>query len=820
MKKILSLVLTLALVLGSFSVAFAEETSKPESTDTPKAEEPKDTAKAGGMLSDIAKSPNKEAINVVNNLGIVTGFPDGSFKPEENVNRAQFAAMITRALGTPESALAGLSSTSFKDVAGYQWAVKYLAFCEGKKIMNGYGDGTVRPGNTITPAEAVAMTLRAVGYTPNSAALVGTWPSNYITLGQDLGLYKEVTAGAQINRESAAQVIYNALGVQKVQVDKDGATTGLNSLDHSTTPATQVPISMLTSGLGCKPLPEQIIDGTEDALINLNPFIGALASGYTKDDKIISLKTKSQFISGEVTEVAGGKVTEIKVDDVAYAVKDYAAPAEFVNADKVAAGTIVPAKKDTLTLAAEVSGKTLTKVHSLIKWNVTKHKKVGSNVPNELKKFKLLGTEFLKDDNREIDTKSFTLEGVSTLDKIAENNVVYVYANSKNKIKRVVVGTEVVKDAKITGKKKDDYKVGDKKYAEANPKDAGSAVLKVGETYDFYLDGFGDIYYAKSVSKGANKFGVALGVQNSDGTFTGLVRYVNAEGKKVDSKFVQKAPDVMYNGIAQGTLFAYSVDKAGEFNSRDKDVTAETFAPDAGPPVKPITKGSNSLTDSTKSYKTSSDVVVFVKKAADKYEIGKFADIKNEINNDVDVLRNNDNVILALVVDKADYGKLDSDVFAVFNAKGETVKGDDTVTQYEGFNSKGEEITVTMTDNSGDALANNAKASLVWYFQYDSDKNISKPAVVADGTPADAKVVKDVKVVAASKVDGNSYFDGTKWYDLSSKGVVFKLADGEFEKSDLGSIDLSDLAIKLYMYDVDKDAGGYEIIIWTKDALV
>ena len=104
---------------------------------------------------------------------------------------------------------------------------------------------------------------------------------------------------------------------------------------------------------------------------------------------------------------------------------------------------------------------------------------------------------------------------------------------------------------------------------------------------------------------------------------------------------------------------------------------------------------------------------------------------------------------------------------------------------------------------------------------YDSDKNISKPAVVATGVPtADVVVVQDVKVVAASKVDGNSYFDGTKWYDLSSKGVVFKLAEGEFEKSDLGSIDLSDLAIKLYMYDVDKDAGEYEIIIWTKDALV
>ncbi len=805
MKKILSLVLTLALVLGSFSVVFADTT--PAATTTT----PQDTAVAGGMLTDIAKSPNKEAINVVNNLGIVTGFPDGTFKPGENVNRAQFAAMITRALGTPESALAGVASTSFKDIAGYQWAVKYLAFCEGKKIMNGYGDGTVRPGNTITPAEAVAMTLRAVGYTPNSAALVGSWPSNYITLGQDLGLYKDVTAGAQINREAAAQVIYNALGVQKVQVNKEGATTGLNSLDHSTTPATQVPISMLTSGLGCKPLKEQIIEGTEEALINLNPFVGALASGYVKDDKIVSLKPKTQFISGEVSEVKAGKITEIKVDDVAYTVKDNyggVTPVEFKNSDKVAGGTIVPVKKMNLTLAAEVSGKTLTKVHSVLKWDVTKHQKVGSSIQNEIKNKKLLGKEFIKDNNREIDTKSFALEGVASVDKIAENNVVYVYANAKNNIKRVVVGTEVVKDAKIVGSKDDKFKVGDKMYAEADPKDANSAALKVGETYDFYLDGFGDVYYAKAVSKGANKFGVVLGVQNSDGTFTGQVRYVNAEGKKVDSKFIEKAPDVQYNGTLQGTLFAYSMNKDGELNSRDKDVTPVTLS-------KPVEKGAASLSNAGNSLKVASDVVVFVKDEADKYRIGKFADINKTVSNqDVLVLKNNSNVILALVVDKADYGKKsDNEAYAVFNSKGQVAVGDDVVTQYEGFNSKGDAITVKMTDDSGNNIDNTAKAKLVWKFYYDSDKNITKPVEVA-ADPA------DVAVAAGSKVEGNSYYDGAKWYDLAADGKVFKLAEKKFEVSDLGSIDLSDTNIKLYMFDCDKDKAGFEIIIYTKDALV
>ena len=149
MRKVLSFVLVLALVLGSFSFAFG--------------------------LTDIDNSPNKVAIEVNNDLGIITGYTDGTFQGEKAVNRAEFAAMITRALGIPDSALAGYSQTSFKDVSGYGWAVKYLAFCESKGIMLGDGKGNVMPGRTISVNEAVTMALRAVGYVDNSAQLVGTW---------------------------------------------------------------------------------------------------------------------------------------------------------------------------------------------------------------------------------------------------------------------------------------------------------------------------------------------------------------------------------------------------------------------------------------------------------------------------------------------------------------------------------------------------------------------------------------------------------------------------------------------------------------------
>ena len=141
MKKVLSFVLVLTLVLGSFSMVFA--------------------APAHTALSDVAGTANEQAITVVNDLGIVVeGYTDGTFKPDNNVTRAEFAAMITRALAIPESALAGYTSTKFNDVSGYGWAVKYLGFCESRGIMIGDGNGNAMPGRTVTVNEAMTMILR------------------------------------------------------------------------------------------------------------------------------------------------------------------------------------------------------------------------------------------------------------------------------------------------------------------------------------------------------------------------------------------------------------------------------------------------------------------------------------------------------------------------------------------------------------------------------------------------------------------------------------------------------------------------------------
>src|SRR5665648_77960 len=252
MRKITSLVLTLALVLGSFSMALAADPATAPATS------------AG--LTDIAGATNLEAIQVCYDLGIIEGYPDGTFKPTQAVNRAEFAAMMTRALNVPASALAGYTSTTFKDTVGYGWAIPYLAFCQSKGIMIGNGFGNVMPGRTINVNEAMTMVLRVIGYTENSSMLVGTWPSKYVTVAQNLNLYDDVAADVNVDRANAAQIIYNVLTVQKVTVNADGTTTYLFLAD-GTTPAT-----LLNTGLGAS-VTTGAVYYTEASLINLSKYI-------------------------------------------------------------------------------------------------------------------------------------------------------------------------------------------------------------------------------------------------------------------------------------------------------------------------------------------------------------------------------------------------------------------------------------------------------------------------------------------------------------------------------------------------------------------
>jgi len=289
MKKVLSWVLALALVLSSFSMAFAA-----------------DTAKQGKDLSDINGNANYDAIVANCDLGIITGYEDGTYKPAQSVTRAEYAALITRMLDIPESALKAYDANQFSDMSGYGWASGYVGFCAAKGIIEGYEDGTFRPGNTITLNEAVTMTLRAVGYISTSSELVGSWPSNYVTLGKRLGLYDDVTAESTVDRASAAQVVYNTLTVEPVAVNKDGDTTAAyvkSKADGTYKNVLEVyhDCTLVNSAnANSDGFAIYTYDKAQNSVINTMDYVGAFVKAFQNSDgDVVAIaEVKSTFLTG------------------------------------------------------------------------------------------------------------------------------------------------------------------------------------------------------------------------------------------------------------------------------------------------------------------------------------------------------------------------------------------------------------------------------------------------------------------------------------------------------------------------------------------
>jgi hypothetical protein len=104
-------------------------------------------------FSDTSDHWAKGYIEKAKVLGIITGYPDGTFKPDKPVSRAEIAKMIYIALNIRSNTTA----TSFTDVPTSHWAYKYIMGLKNQGIVTGYPDGTFRPSNQTTRAEAAKI---------------------------------------------------------------------------------------------------------------------------------------------------------------------------------------------------------------------------------------------------------------------------------------------------------------------------------------------------------------------------------------------------------------------------------------------------------------------------------------------------------------------------------------------------------------------------------------------------------------------------------------------------------------------------------------
>jgi hypothetical protein len=89
------------------------------------------------------------------NEGIFGGYPDGAFRPNSSITRAEIAVLLARALGFEPDAYA--AERVYDDVPANHWAFAEIAFVTGQGLMGGYGNGTFRPDAPITREELVKV---------------------------------------------------------------------------------------------------------------------------------------------------------------------------------------------------------------------------------------------------------------------------------------------------------------------------------------------------------------------------------------------------------------------------------------------------------------------------------------------------------------------------------------------------------------------------------------------------------------------------------------------------------------------------------------
>ena len=185
MKKLTALLLALILLAGAASAAFTDEKQ--------------------------INTRYRDAVDAMSDLGVIGGFPDGSFKPKDTLTRAQAAKIICTVLKGGENMDAVTASKYFTDVPQSHWAVTYIGWCAAQGIVSGVGGGRFDPNGQLTGCAFGKMLLVAYGHNAETDKLTGAgWDTHVADLLKKEGRdYQLKVTNEPLPRQEACQMAYN-----------------------------------------------------------------------------------------------------------------------------------------------------------------------------------------------------------------------------------------------------------------------------------------------------------------------------------------------------------------------------------------------------------------------------------------------------------------------------------------------------------------------------------------------------------------------------------------------------------------------------------
>ena len=194
---------------------------------------------------DTNRTNYEKAVDALSDAGIINGYPDGTFRPENSISRAEISKILSSVIlngyneenaekaddktvhaDIRDSALMTGNGAAFKDVDRTNWSAPYIGVSSTCGIVTGYTDNTFRPSKTITYNELTAMAVRACEY--DMSKVTGAWPSNYVAAAKEIGLYNGMKdfdpakdGSKHATRGNSAIIINNAASLIETAA-KDG----------------------------------------------------------------------------------------------------------------------------------------------------------------------------------------------------------------------------------------------------------------------------------------------------------------------------------------------------------------------------------------------------------------------------------------------------------------------------------------------------------------------------------------------------------------------------------------------------------------------
>lgn len=187
-----------------------------------------------GIFVDIGTAhPHFNAISFLKNEGIIQGYPDGSFKPENDVSRVEVMKFILEGIGAD---IEKAQNLTFKDTDTKEWYADYLYTAKNLGIVQGYSDGTFKPTNSVNKAEFLKMLIKAADIDIDPVIQddfkvknvdKADWFAKYVQFAVNANIIdvedNTFNPAEEIKREEVAEAIYRIKVLQETGASKFSA---------------------------------------------------------------------------------------------------------------------------------------------------------------------------------------------------------------------------------------------------------------------------------------------------------------------------------------------------------------------------------------------------------------------------------------------------------------------------------------------------------------------------------------------------------------------------------------------------------------------